>query len=334
MSEYTEMLPQKMSRREFLKRMGAAFVGKKLGWDKERLSEHDLTIAAMRLNGPYLDDVARCDTMIKKIETVLRREKPNVVITSEYTFDNYNNRAGNTSDNINVRLRYPLIIDRKGDNFFQIHQASYPKYKETIQRARALAAMHNAHLLLATFPELPLHGVPKIPGYGNSEYNTMLHIDPAGEIVGLKRKYNKPEGDWTITDNTGNQRKVLPMICQDVWMNYRFDPLTQQTTLFPPDWATTGAPYDIFVHSAAQGDLRYNTYNELMRKLKRTPEEEKDFSLLQGFFKIYYDNYWPLFGKNAPLIVSDLFHSGIFYQHKPPQYNETNDYAIAGVDFD
>jgi hypothetical protein len=177
--------------------------------------------------------------------------------------------------------------------------------------------------------------------------NTLLHINPEGKIIGVKRKSQAPEGSFVIKKGS-NEYKVLPLICAEIDFNYELDSpgiydaeksrLTGQNVYHEiiPEWIKQGAPYDIMIHPQRLGDVNFNTLaeytqNSQMPKGNSFETPEKTLKWLQTAYDEYYDPYSPFLKDKAPIVTADLGIASVFKKGQKPleRYSATTTYTRA-----
>lgn len=256
-------------------------------------SPDQITLASLRVTRSEKEQV------LDKLSEALDEAAPDVVIMPEYTFHIYEGEGYDS---------HPLpVVLHRGEGEYCVENPTGERVQKIIERARDLARKHKTNLFLGTFYE-SLNGLVSKEDYqrGAIEYrNTMLHINPEGKIVGVKRKFHKPDDEFVVRAKSGRAYKVLPMICQDVWDN------REGNKIIVPDWVKNGGPYDVLVHSLGQGDVDLDSLSlHIQDKIKMSDEEL--FRAQKGF-NFYYGEYFPYLNPSeAYILISDGGQSGIF----------------------
>jgi len=220
-----------------------------------------------------------------------------------------------------------LFLD-KTPGGYKTQEPTHQTIKHLLANARLLAAQHQSSLFLGTFYELGTQD--------NKYYNTLLHIDPNGQIVGIKRKLYPPEGNFTIQTRSGIPLRVLPLICGEAWWDIVTDQAGERK-IKVPDWVKQGArktPYDMLTHSLAQGDLDFDRLAQTTQGSEKV-EGGKAIEWLKSTFGFYYGEYLPYLKPHAPIIVSDWGReAGVFTGDLQPlkNYIIKPDYTLVKFD--
>jgi len=300
-------------RRKFLKNAGAGLFGLSPLAPKppEKPLEHQLRLASLRITPEYTteDEAKQGYAVLNLIRGLLAKERVNLVVTPEFSFHPYHSDS------------FRIMLDKKWGRW-KLNPSSSATQKHIILNARLLAAQHRSSLLLSTFPETGVDG---------KYYNTMLHIDANGDIIGVNRKFHPPMGDFTIRDALGKSFRVLPLICGEAWRETKSDTETGQNYALPPPWVKKGAPYDILAHSLSQGDLNFNElvgFTQQSLPANFTPTFGIDS--LRSAFSTYYREYMPYLRRGAPIVAADWSTAGVMNGDLQPFENlkETATYTL------
>ena len=299
-----------MSRRDFLKSAGV-FGGKVMA-DKvlgplerpkspEQLRPIEIKAIALKIGRSDPHEAMRA------LKQLFSMERCDVVVTPEFTF-----HYSLEKDEQGYRKVTVLYVNRAGAGY-NISEYSDPLVISVIENARLLAAKNGSHIFLSSFYEMD----ERDPHNKEKYKNTMLHIDDHGNIIGVKRKFEAPEGNFSV-DINGKAVKVLPLICGEAWEERIQDPISGKRRSLAPEWVRRGAPYHVLIHSLAQGDLKFEELQDhvdgdFVASDKKLPE-----SWYVDTFKDYYSPYFPYLIKGASVVASDIGTAGIFESNMRP----------------
>jgi len=308
-----------LSRRDFLKLSAAGLAILALRGSApeigEVLKQNEIALAALRVeNQPDEDRLKRSIRILGQIERTLRTEPLDLIITPEYSFDLHYGQDRNFEP-------MPLVIEQKGSEFAVNQLKSHNAARIVLEMGQSLAKDYKTNLLLATFNDS-----------GSKTYpTTSIFINTEGKIVGLKRKDNLPPiGKFEI--KRGSQTyKILPMICGEVWNKRVEDPVTSNFKTIPPDWVKENAPWDIFAHSMAQGDLDFDKLNAITQNNPISEDSlPHDESWLRNTFNSYYEEYLPYLKSDSLILVADWNMAGCFNKNltRIENYRDQGEYIV------
>lgn len=228
---------------------------------KERLSPKEFSIAAVSTPPELLqidDEIQVGYEFLWSIGKVLKDESVNLVVTPERSFEML--REGYYKRGAQFPPEKLLLTKEEKD--FSVHQGSSDIVIDIVSQAQELAKKYRCDLFLATFYEIGMED--------GKYYPTLLRINPEGKIVGRKRKFQPPEGSFTLKIGQ-RELRVLPLICGEALRKVK-DSQTGEGKIVVPDWVKDGAPYDILTHSLAEEDL---DFTKLASFIQRTQQRER-----------------------------------------------------------
>lgn len=315
-----------LSRRDFLKDVGVGTAAlallslrRSIPEAGEILRQNELSIGALRVEGIQGEDgLRRGIRILNQIETALQSTPLDLLITPEYSF----------SLNQNSEAKFeprPLVIQQDDTEFAVDKLKSSGAAKIIVENAQSLAKDHNANLFLSSFydPSNPI------------SHTTALFINSRGEIAGVKKKGLPPDGKFEIQRN-GQSLKILPLICGEAWEETEQDSSGGGFKAIPPEWVAKNAPYDILVHSIAQGDLDFDKLAAIAQK-SEIPNDSRltnNEQWQRETFRSYYEEYLRFLRSNAPILISDLGMAACLNQDLSPisKYYDMGGFVVAKFD--
>lgn len=316
-----------LSRRDFLKLAGAAVGSAVLATvfkrdarePGETLKQNELSIGALRVESIQGEDgLKRGIRILNQLETALQSTRLDLLITPEYSF------SLNQGPEAKFEPR-PLVIQQNGTEFTVDKLKSSGAAKIIVENAQSLAKDHKTNLFLSSFYD-PSNPISR---------TTALFINSRGEITGVKRKGLPPDGRFEI-QRGGQTLKILPLICGEAWEKTEQDSSGGGFKAIPPEWVAKNAPYDILVHSIAQGDLDFDKLAAIAQK-SEIPNDSRltnNEQWQRDTFHSYYDEYLHFLRPNAPMLISDLGMAACLNQDLSPisKYYDIDKFVVAKFD--
>lgn len=314
MPENSEAGP--ISRRDFLKLSAAGLAALVLRGSipetGEILKKNEIALAALRVeNRPSESDLEKAVRILEQAERALRTEPLDLLITPEYSFNLHYGQDRNFEP-------MPLIIRQDGAEFTVDRLKSHNAARIILEMGQSLAKDYRTNLILATFYD----PTDKIA------HTTAVFINSMGEIGGLKRKNSLPPVGKFEIKRGGQTFKILPMICGEVWDKRIKDPVTSDFKSIPPDWVKENAPWDIFAHCMAQGDLDFDKLAAIVQG-EPIPKDSRftgNEQWQKNVFNSYYGEYLPYLNPDSPILITDVNMAGCFN----PSLTALNNYQDQG----
>ena len=221
----------------------------------------------------------------------------------------------------------------------------YKQALDLIEIAQKIAREYKTSIMLGTFTEnpeafdIPPGTTPDMTFPNRRPENLpdtltindkaiMFYINSEGKIIGIKRKFEPPQGDFSLK-LSGKFFKILPIICTDGCfspslkkLNVNFPtPYPNQTPICNPEkwmvnYASQNGQYDIVADLIKKGlprenytDLAYHIQNNF-RDLK-TSNDFIGYLIDKEFFEKAFNNYKDVILPEAPIILADWGFTGI-----------------------
>ena len=247
-----------------------------------------------------------------------------------------------------VKIQRNLFFNH--DNWSNIVVAEEGIINDAFKKVNKLVKNYNTHIFLGTFPldhdniirgdisiqmQEEIYNDSKKTYPGGHDYQTILHINNEGKIVGVKIKGSKPIGNFSLNKN-GQEINILPLTCGDA---YKYNSNYSNTIRGEaPDWVVdyNKQPYQIITHS--WGDDGSLFMSELAKCYiqKKQRDSIYDLNFLENCFNTYYSGYLSLMTDDAVIITSGHDgHASVINknQKKINYYIDNKDFVVAKVTF-
>ena len=278
-------------------------------------------------------EVARARIILERVQALLKEGPVDLLLTPEYSF---------------IMEKHPIRLLKTEDGF-EVDSRSDPLQQHILSELQRLAKENRTTIFAGTFSEAVDEEKAPTEHLAKGKRNTLLHINPEGKIVGVKRKTMAPEGSFTIKKGD-KEYKVLPLICAEIDFNYEigsqgiYDADKSKKTgnnvyhNIIPEWIKQGGPYDILIHPQRLGDVNFNTLAEHAQtgqNPKGTSYETPDQHLkwLEDAYTGYYGSYSPFLKADAPIVTADLGIAAVFKESRSPlpKYDSGPSYTRASI---